>query len=101
MRGDWDERELVGSHGSVVTLRRGPLIGRRYRIGRTIGRGGTSMVYAAEHVTTEQGVAIKVLSNDEGDELQARGGRARQRAAQARRNVPAAGSFTTPGNAST
>lgn len=42
----------------------GQLIGRRYRIERTIGRGGFGAVFAARHVGTGQQVAIKCLSFD-------------------------------------
>ena len=45
-------------------IKKGDLLGERYRVMRQIGRGGYGAVYAAEHVGTGQKVAIKVLKND-------------------------------------
>ncbi|HEU4410652.1 MAG TPA: protein kinase [Polyangiaceae bacterium] len=42
-------------------LREGQLVASRYRIERRIAQGGMSAVFAAEHVATEERVALKVL----------------------------------------
>jgi len=44
----------------------GEILGRKFRVGRVIGRGGASVVYEAEHAQLGQPVAIKVLSGRAG-----------------------------------
>ena len=47
-------------------LRPGAMIGDKYRIEREIGRGGFGVVVRARHLTLDQKVAIKVLTEGEG-----------------------------------
>jgi serine/threonine-protein kinase len=47
-------------------LRPGATIGDKYRIEREIGRGGFGVVVRARHLTLDQRVAIKVLTEGEG-----------------------------------
>lgn len=42
----------------------GTLVAGKYRVSRTIGRGGMGVVLAAEHGALAQAVALKVLSSD-------------------------------------
>ncbi|MBI3791343.1 MAG: serine/threonine protein kinase [Gemmatimonadetes bacterium] len=42
-------------------------IGDRYRLGKLLGAGGWGSVFAAESVQSGQRVAVKVLSDDQGD----------------------------------
>lgn len=44
------------------------LIGTRYKLGRELGRGSTSVVYEAEHLDLGRKVALKVLSPADGRE---------------------------------
>jgi eukaryotic-like serine/threonine-protein kinase len=53
------------------TVRPGMILAGRYRIERPLGRGGFAVVYAARHVATGQGVAIKVLSGGSEDDATA------------------------------
>jgi len=48
----------------ALGYRAGEVLGGRYRIGHTIGRGGFGAVYAGEHTGTHQPVALKVLTLD-------------------------------------
>src|SRR5258708_11475227 len=43
-------------------LARGDVVADRYRIERELARGGMGTVYVAEHVETEQRVALKILA---------------------------------------
>ncbi len=52
-------RTDVGS--KVPCFEPGEIVGGKFRIGRQIGRGGTSVVYEAQHVQLGHLVAIKVL----------------------------------------
>jgi serine/threonine-protein kinase len=40
------------------------IVGERYRIGPSIGEGGTSAVFRSKHVTLDRPVAVKFLSRD-------------------------------------
>jgi eukaryotic-like serine/threonine-protein kinase len=42
-------------------LQRGQIFAERYRIEARIAQGGMGVIYAAEHVSTEERVALKVL----------------------------------------
>ncbi|MBX3208114.1 MAG: serine/threonine protein kinase [Labilithrix sp.] len=60
------------AHAALVTVRAPPnvkpgtVIGDKYRIEREIGRGGFGVVVRAIHLTLDQRVAIKVLTEGEG-----------------------------------
>jgi serine/threonine-protein kinase len=57
---------------SVGPLAQGALIAGKYRIERTIGEGGTAVVYAAYHQILAQRVALKLIRKDDKGELGAR-----------------------------
>ena len=48
----------------ALSYRAGDTISGRYRITGTLGKGGFGAVYAAEHVSTLQEIAVKILSLD-------------------------------------
>ncbi|MBX3202419.1 MAG: serine/threonine protein kinase [Labilithrix sp.] len=60
------------AHAALVTVRAPPnvkpgtMIGDKYRVEREIGRGGFGVVVRAMHLTLDQRVAIKVLTEGEG-----------------------------------
>ncbi|MBX3211466.1 MAG: serine/threonine protein kinase [Labilithrix sp.] len=60
------------AHAALVTVRAPPnvkpgtMIGEKYRVEREIGRGGFGVVVRAMHLTLDQRVAIKVLTEGEG-----------------------------------
>jgi eukaryotic-like serine/threonine-protein kinase len=46
---------------SLAMLQPGQLFAGRYRVERSLAQGGMGVIYAAEHLTTEERVALKVL----------------------------------------
>ena len=50
-----------------TTFEAGAIIGDRYRVIDTIGRGGFGAVYSAEHTGTGQDIALKVMLSDQAD----------------------------------
>ena len=54
-----------------ATLAAGLVLAERYRLVRAIGRGGSSVVWVADHVVTGKRVALKVLTK-RGDDVAAR-----------------------------
>jgi cytochrome c peroxidase len=66
------ERDAVtldaGEDGAALYVpRAGEIIDGKYRIERTLGRGGMGVVFAAEHVATLQRVAVKILQTRGGE----------------------------------
>ncbi len=51
---------------SALQFRPGDVLAGRYRLIRTLGRGGFGAVYAAEHTSTGQQIAIKILAVEPG-----------------------------------
>ena len=47
-------------------LAKGDVVADRYRVERELARGGMAVVYVAEHIETEQKVALKILMADPG-----------------------------------
>ncbi len=56
-----DQPQLAGEWDTAIPRLPGAIVGERYRILRVIARGGTGVVYEAEHTWTERRVAVKML----------------------------------------
>jgi len=56
-----DRRQFTGDSDARIPRAPGAIVGDRYRIVRVIARGGTGVVYEAEHTWTERRVAVKML----------------------------------------
>lgn len=57
-------REVLNTEALLIRV--GDVIAERYRVTGVLGRGGFGAVYAAEHIGTQQPVAIKMLLNTAG-----------------------------------
>lgn len=71
MQGPGDTQRLGAGHGGAFvrvppSVKPGAMIGEKYRVEREIGRGGFGVVVRAYHLTLDQRVAIKVLTESEG-----------------------------------
>ena len=65
--------ETVGlSRGLPSTIREGEVLGGKYRLEREIGRGAMGTVWSAVHLTLGQRVAIKLISAEHAQSVEAR-----------------------------
>lgn len=63
-RGTRAARDQVMGSGESERIAPGTELAERYRVERTLGRGGMGVVYLAEHMGVGRQVAVKVLTHD-------------------------------------
>jgi serine/threonine protein kinase len=60
------------SHGLPTSIREGEVLGGKYRLEKEIGRGAMGTVWSAVHLTLGQRVAIKLISAEHAQSVEAR-----------------------------
>jgi eukaryotic-like serine/threonine-protein kinase len=63
---------LALSHGLPSSIREGEVLGGKYRLEKEIGRGAMGTVWSAVHLTLGQRVAIKLISAEHAQSVEAR-----------------------------
>ena len=63
---------FVLSHGLPSSIREGEVLGGKYRLEKEIGRGAMGTVWSAVHLTLGQRVAIKLISAEHAQSVEAR-----------------------------